>query len=399
MNKKQTYSFPPDLLGASIDEKVRFFRAAIISHPNIDNAQTELLSAISMATPDTLIFVFGPAGIGKSTLRNSTATKTIARLLPELESDKERIPIVSIELPAPGPRKFDWGETFRLLLQELQEPLIDRKRASQADYDFDPNGMSGNGLSRLRDTNRKPSVNDYRYSYVNSLRHRRPVAVLLDDAHYMGKVSGPDLLSQLDLVKSLASRSGRPHVLFGTYELLALRNLSGQISRRSSDIHLPRYTTQTDDQDSFASAVASLCLKMPVPECPILEVDSDYLYERSGGCVGILKEWMGKALHDAISKNSSTVTRADMEKRAYSDAALTQILTEIVEGEKRLEQGGSRYLEVRKDFLGIKKSDGKPSSPAKEKCSDPQKPPRKKRVGERSPTRDPIGKRSRARAG
>jgi hypothetical protein len=225
------------------------------------------------------------------------------------------------------------------------------------------------------------------------------VAVLLDDAHYLSKVSGSDLLNQLDLVKSLASHSGRPHVLFGTYELLALRNLSGQISRRSVDIHLRRYTSETADMDSFASAVASLCLKMPLPECPPLEEDSDYLYERSGGCVGNLKEWMGKALHDALSEKSSTVTRSHMEKRAYSDAALTQILMEIVEGEKRLDQGGSRYVEVRQEFLGQGKSESKPSFQVETKSQAPQELRSKRRVGERLPTRDPIGKKSRVNAG
>ncbi len=398
MSQKPERQFRPNLLNDTIEAKMQYFMAAIIAHPIIDTAQKELLSALSVAKPDSLIFGFGPAGVGKTTLLISVKNKITDRLRPTLESDRERIPAPSAELPAPGPRQYDWRETFRLLLQELQEPLIDRKRASQADDDSDPNRISGNTMSSFRATNRNPTLNDYRSSYITSLRHRRPVAVLLDDAHYLSKVSGSDLLSQLDLVKSLASRSGTPHALFGTYELLALRNLSGQISRRSFDIHLPRYSTGSDDQDSFASAVACLCLKMPVPECPTLEEDSDYLYERSGGCVGVLKDWMGKALYDAISENSATVTLDHMKRRAHSDAALTQMLTEIVEGEKRLEQGGSRYLEIRNEFLRPQKGDCKSPPLVKEKSQGSPKPVSKRKVGERSPARDPIGKRSRAHA-
>jgi hypothetical protein len=395
MSKKEASKFPHVLLSASLDEKMRFFRNTIINHPNIDNAQRELMSAISMATSDSLIFVFGPAGVGKSTLCNSTTNKIIAELLPELESDVERIPIVSIELPAPGPRKFDWRETFRLLLQELQEPLIDRKCAPRTNNDHAPNDGNGNKLAgALRLVNRKPAVNDYRHSYETSLRHRRPVAVLLDDAHYMSKVSGGDLLSQLDLVKSLASRSGRPHILFGTYELLAMRNLSGQISRRSVDIHLRRYTAEDSDQDNFASAVASLCARMPLPDCPTLDNDSDYLFERSAGCVGVLKTWMAKALHHALLKGLPTVTLEHMEQQTYSDAALTQMLTEIVEGEKRVDTGGLGYVEVKKQFFGRAATEILPSSQAGEKKPPQQKPRTKKRVGERQPTRDPIGMKS-----
>lgn len=399
MNKMESSKYPRVLLSASLDEKLRFFRSAIINHPNIDNAQRELLSTISMATSDSLIFVFGPAGVGKSTLCNSTAIKIIDELLPELESDSERIPIVSIELPAPGTRKFDWRETFRLLLHELQEPLIDRKRTPRTDDDLDLNGATGNKLpSALRPGYRKPAVNDYRHCYETSLRHRRPVAVLLDDAHYMSKVSGGDLLNQLDLVKSLASRSGRPHVLFGTYELLAMRNLSGQISRRSVDIHLRRYTAEDTDQDNFASAVASLCSRMPLPRRPTLEDDSDYLFERSAGCIGVLKTWMARALHHALSEGLPTVTLEHMQQQAYSDAALTQMLTEIVEGEKRIDRGGLRYLEVKRQFFGKEETVISPSSQVTER-EPPQRNPRiKRRVGERLPNRDPIGKRGRLHA-
>jgi hypothetical protein len=43
------------------------------------------------------------------------------------------------------------------------------------------------------------------------------------------------------VVKSMASQTKIVHVLLGTYELLAFRNLSGQLSRRSLDIHFRRY--------------------------------------------------------------------------------------------------------------------------------------------------------------
>ena len=193
MSKKEAITFPPALLKTSVDERLRYIRSAIINHPNIDNALAELLSAISMATPDSLIFLFGPAGVGKSTVCNSTVAKIVAEMLHLLEADRERISIVSTELPAPGPRKFDWGETYKLLMHELQEPLIDRKRLPRASGALEPNEGKGDSLPDvLRYTNKKPSVNDLRHAYEQSLRHRRPKAVLLDDAHYLSKVSGGD---------------------------------------------------------------------------------------------------------------------------------------------------------------------------------------------------------------
>ncbi len=41
--------------------------------------------------------------------------------------------------------------------------------------------------------------------------------------------------AQMDAIQSMASMTNTLHGLFGTYELLEFRNLSGQLSRRSID--------------------------------------------------------------------------------------------------------------------------------------------------------------------
>src|SRR5260370_42343335 len=176
-------------------------------------------------------------------------------------------------------------------------------------------------------------------------------------------------------------------------------NLSGQISRRSVDIHLRRYTAEDTDQDTFASAVASLCARMQLPDCPTLDDDSDYLFERSAGCVGVLKTWMAKALHHALSKGLPTVSLEHMEQQTYSDAALTQMLTEIVEGERRVDTGGSRYLEAKKQFFGKEETGILPSSQVEDKKPPQQKPRAKRGEGERRPKRDPIGTKSHLHVG
>jgi hypothetical protein len=381
-----------DILNASITEKLRLFRSAVIAHPSIKDVQEQLLSAIYSAEPDALIFLFGPTHVGKSTLRIKTVAKIIEQSLPELEGDKEKIPAIGVEIPAPGPRPFEWGPSFRLLLDELQEPLIDRKR-----LEFARGGQSGIGDVDISPrlpyrATRKPSVNDYRAAYENSLRHRRPAAVLLDDAHYIGKVSAPNMTKQLDFVKSLASRSGRPHVLLGTYPLLALRNLSDQGASRSIDIHFGRYMPDAQGLKHFEETVFNLCGKMPVPKVPSLQDHASYLYERSAGCIGLLKKWMTRALYKALSNEARTVTLEDMEETTMSDAALSQIMNEMLQGETTLRESGSLYTTVRHDFFVLP---GDPQEPRKREQAQPKQRPRSKtRVGHRRPARDPIGEKN-----
>ena len=82
-----------------------------------------------------------------------------------------------------------------------------------------------------------------RVALESAIRQRRPLAFLVDEAQHLAKIAGGrKLQDQLDCVKSLAIRTQTVHVLAGTYDLLILRQLSGQLSRRTRHIHfaLPR---------------------------------------------------------------------------------------------------------------------------------------------------------------
>src|SRR5947209_2294878 len=133
----------------------------------------------------------------------------------------------------------------------MDEPLVDRKRLPARDLDriFE---------ERLGLTDRSPG-SEYRYAVEQTLRHRRPVAVMIDEAQHLAKVaSGRRLLDQLDVIKSIANRTNTVHVLFGTYDLLAFRNLNGQLSRRSVDVHFPRYRAEfADDRKAFMGVLGS----------------------------------------------------------------------------------------------------------------------------------------------
>ncbi len=84
-----------------------------------------------------------------------------------------------------------------------------------------------------------------RLALESALIHRRPAAFFIDEAQHLAKMkSGRKLQDQLDSIKSLASLTDTVHILVGTYELLPFRNLSAQLSRRSIDIHFPRYRAE-----------------------------------------------------------------------------------------------------------------------------------------------------------
>ncbi|MBV9603425.1 MAG: ATP-binding protein [Chloroflexi bacterium] len=141
--------------------------------------------------------------------------------------------------------RFDEADYYRRALAALHEPLIQRKIAAH-DFVTDP---------LLKPPPRLASVADLRRMLERALVWRGPLAFWLDNAHALA--SGW-VEQRLEWLRSLADATNTPHVLAGTYDLLHLWNLNGQLGRRSHDIHFGRYhLDQSVDQEDFLRVLVS----------------------------------------------------------------------------------------------------------------------------------------------
>lgn len=379
MNPDQLQTFPRDLLEKSDSAKKRYFHDYTIAHPTMSTVRKSLLDAIEDAGPDTLIFVFGPAG--KSTLCVSTYCKLTQRMAPQLESEPARIAAINYSLRPPTPPAFfSWPDNFLGLLTAVGEPLPNRKVLPE---ELIPKDLHHHLRNRSHSS---PAA--LRRSYEKVLEWRRPVAVLLDEAQVLTKAPAARLLDQLDVIKSIASNSRIPHILFGTYALLPVRDLDGQESRRSVDLHFSRYTQSSKDLAKFTNAVRNLALAMPFEEAPDFDPHIELLHEKSAGCIGVLKPWLEKAYAEALRTKSTTVTIEHIEKNAHTKSQLTKIFTEIAEGEEYLRSSENNY-EQALARLSFNSHKTRASQDAEERA--PQAKGGKRKVGERLPDRDPIG--------
>jgi hypothetical protein len=216
--------------------------------------------------------VLGPTGVGKSPLRAKVEQMLTMEMLPELEATPGRLPVVSVECIAPESGTFNWRDHFARLHLQMDEPLVDRKRNLE-----DPVRTGNRTMSCMPNTREAGAA--YHHATEQALRLRRPVAVLLDEAQHLARTgSGRRLSDQLDVIKSIANRTDTVHVLFGTYELPAFRNLSAQLSRRSVDIHFPRYRADDPkDREMFLNVVRSFEQHPPLSQPPDLMRDWEYL--------------------------------------------------------------------------------------------------------------------------
>jgi hypothetical protein len=301
-------------------------------------------------------------------------------LLRELQEDLTRIPVVSVEAIAPESGSFNWRDHYKRLLYQLDEPLVDRKLNRPAEE------AVVRGSRQFMPTPRAVGT-EYRYAVEQAIRYRRPVAVMIDEAQHLGKISsGRRLLDQLDVVKSFANQTKTVHILLGTYDLLAFRNLNGQLSRRSIDVHLARYRAEDlEDRQTFMNVVQSFEKELPFEERSNLVGNWEFLYERSLGCIGILKEWLVRAATVAYRKGDRKLTRAVIETQALCIAQCEQLHAEATDGELKLNERDEAVARFR-GKLGLSTTS---TVQTRSTLSAPSV--KRRSPGHRWPTRDVIG--------
>jgi hypothetical protein len=71
-----------------------------------------------------------------------------------------------------------------------------------------------------------------------------------------------------------------------------------------------------------------------------------YFYERCIGCVGVLKDWLLRAVSAALDEGDDTLTLERVQEHALSISQCEQMALDAVEGEQKL-----NYTEGRRDHL------------------------------------------------
>lgn len=367
--------FPPDLIEDSIENKIKYFQEFTVAHPNLLKAAESLVTSLSEPSGSAVTFLFGPTGVGKTTLLLKTVQKLTTQFMKEYEKDKGRILFAGFEAPTPDMRNFDWKDFYVRFLEALNDILVDRDDHLLARTNF-------HGATKAR----------LRLLLEKNLKYRKPNFCYIDEAQNLGRVStARHLQEQADCIKSIANLAGIPILLVGTYELLHLRNLSGQLCRRSTEIHYPRYRVKSSsDVKVFKNIICTFQRHLPLEEEPDLIANWDFCYERSLGCVGILKDWLLRTFAGTMHKksNAKTINLADLEKYAYSLNACETMEREISQGEKVLEASISR--DDYRIKLGLDPiNDSKPEVSSSKLSIATSSNPR--RVGEPKPERRKIG--------
>ena len=375
--------FPRELLKQPKEKWEEYFKGYGVDHTVFHEACSKLMRFALGKSSKMLVFVIGPTGVGKTFLRECMEDELNAIAAADPNWDPGRIPSISVEVPGKDSPKPSWTGLYERQLRALCEPekLIGKKIIyGDIAMKFDNHGQLSFGTSA---TARK-----IRYALEQALVHRDPLVVSYEEAQQLLDFAGLSFQEQTDCVKSIANMTKKRHALFGNYDMKSLLELSDQLMRRSSIIHVSYYGHGRADVPHLRNTIYSFQLNMPFEETPDLLKHFDYLCERSACCVGILADWLRDAYSQALSEPKATTLKLKhLEDNVPFTAGKARKLRDRIAKDERefLEEFGEVIDSGMPAQEEVEIAEGMPSD------ETPSKPRQRRRVGERAPVRDKNG--------
>jgi hypothetical protein len=323
------------------------FGEATITHRLLDQTHRRIMRTVRQPAGFTFLLIYGPTGVGK--------TRMIASLHREILAMVSLAPasfcrVLTISADPPDGSPFNRGYFYQTLLTRLGEKTypLQVQIASHADHSplkrrrLPKAAINSNDIPELREATKEAIP-----------RHGLEV-LIIDEAHHMlyadDGAQGSILQEQLAWLKSLSiAAPNMLYILVGTYDLLNFGRLNGELSRRCQPVHFPRYQLQREeDCVEFQAALFHLLQKVPlrVDAATLVKDYWLYFYERSVGCIGILKDWLTRAVSTALSERKDTLTLDWLQDHALEVEQCQQMMLDAFEGEQKL-----NYTEANREHL------------------------------------------------
>jgi archaellum biogenesis ATPase FlaH len=306
----------------SDDGKRAYFANVRLGHRRINQTLETMRTLAQPNSGKSIILLYGPTGVGKSTLVSALGEMVIGSLREEMSQDPSFVPAIRIVAPASGERQFAWTMFYKSLGDALDEPLMGRKVETR---------LADSRVS-VWQPGSKTSMTAMRMAVEKALVNRRTRMVVIDEAMPLIRAKGDRIDHHMDAIKTLADM-GATLVLVGSYGLQRLATLDAQVARRAGAVHFRRYFTGVpEDEVEFRKVLGELQAHLPVTGVPDLMDRAGELQVACIGCVGILKTTLATALECALA-NGGRWSDLFLQRALPSDDTYETILRETLEGE------------------------------------------------------------------
>lgn len=369
------------------------FRQAAITHRLLEQADQAIMRAIQEPAGFALVLLYGPTGVGKSKMLAVLADRiNLAAPAPKglpfsgwlHQTSVTQVPLLLIEARPPDGSAFNRAYYYKNILMLLGE----RTYQQQVQIDIHAEQVPSKRRPLRGKAAQFNDLPELREAAEEAMRRHGVRAILLDEAHHLlyTAASGTTvtLQEQLEWLKSMGSTTGVLHILAGTYDVLNFGKLNGQIARRCLPVHFPRYQLQRpEDCLEFQSALLTLLRKVPLA-CDAETLVSSYwlyFYECSIGCIGVLKDWLLRAVSTALDEGQTSLTLDWIQDHALPVEIYQQMLLDATQGEEKLRHTESNREHVWRLLQGGELVAPVPPLPPRSTPANPAPPPAKVVMG------------------
>lgn len=384
---------PQSILDGSAEDSLTYFRRKVVGHTHLVNATNLAQSNIDLGEAHEIVAVVGPTEVGTTTLgvrlHNFYGKEWPG--LQKMADVKSMVGSIAIKAPSSAGRVDVnyWKSLLKRMLCSGGDILIDQK-LFVVPSEFQLSQYTPYSAYGLQDL-------DALISAVHSmLRRRKTRMVLINQAERLfpeGDLKG--CIRSQQILSDLAAQSEARIVLSANYQLLQTTCTGGDWLQRRNIVHLRRYDRRyEEEQADFNSALDELLGHIPVQRRldKLSEGAAEALYVNSVGCVGTLKKTLTMATGHCL-KTGEKMTEELLLTFCQPNVTAVNLAKQAVAGERLLTDVDQK--EVERILDGGWVDDGNQINPHKSgqrgSSKDQGKRGHRRHIGERAPSRDPVG--------
>jgi hypothetical protein len=355
-----------------------------IKHASLEKMDTLLMNAIDEHTSYSILALYGPSGVGKSTVM-----KRIAQRCREEEPDPGVVPVVVVQASPEDVGRASRLDFYRQVLHQLRGHVAIRDRILNLPL----------ASVRAKKSTDPAEWLEMRDAVAYALDLLKVKAVCIDEAQHLMQADAAQKPSiQLDWLKSLTNRSNLLYILVGNFSLYDFCHLNGQLARRVREEQFCRYHLESQaDAVEFTSALKVLLEQVPLQvNIPEMLTHWKWFGEWSIGCIGILSDWVVETAATLCRVGETVLTLEALAKHALKPAQRLKLETEARTGEFKIEEAKKESERELQRLLGRPSTvpmSSSPHSPLSTSATTSPLPPKSHATSriERASYRDPVG--------